>query len=57
MEKWSKLTPEQRTRAREKYKAFNKVPAEQREAVKKMVREQQVNQAASATAPADPASR
>lgn len=55
MEKWSKLTPEQRKRAREKYKAFSKLPPEKREAVKKMVREQQANQAASAVQPGSPA--
>ncbi len=34
---WSTLTPEQRSRAREKYKAFKKVSPEKREAVKRMV--------------------
>ncbi len=34
---WSKLTPEQRKAAREKYSAFSKVPPEKREQVKAMV--------------------
>jgi hypothetical protein len=50
METWSKLTPEQRSRAREKYKAFSRVPAEKREAVKQMVREQQTTLPASGVA-------
>lgn len=53
---WSKLTPEQRTSAREKYKAFSKVPTEKREEVKRMVRQREAEKlsaaAASAVAPA-----
>jgi hypothetical protein len=43
--KWSQLTPEQRNAAREKYSAFNKVPADKREQVKQMVKEEQARQA------------
>ncbi|GAB5606298.1 DUF3106 domain-containing protein [Sideroxyarcus sp. TK5] len=38
---WAGLTMEQRHRAREKFSAFSKVPEEKREAVKRMVREQE----------------
>ena len=54
--KWSKLTPEQRKRAREKFSAFSKVPPERREQVKQMVRQQEEagNTAASGVPPATP---
>lgn len=42
---WAGLTLEQRHRAREKFSAFSKVPEENREAVKKMVREQEAQPA------------
>lgn len=47
--KWSKLTPEQRKAAREKYRAFNQVPEKEREQVKKMVQEQEARKAAAAS--------
>jgi hypothetical protein len=43
------LTPEQRKRAREKFRAFSKVSPAKREAVKQMVREQQASKVAEAT--------
>lgn len=46
---WSKLSPEQRNRAREKYKALSKVPHDKREEVKRMV---QQNEAAKISAEA-----
>jgi len=42
---WSKLTPEQRKAAREKYRAFKKLPPEQREEVKQMVKHEQIYKA------------
>ena len=36
---WAKLTPEQRQAARDKYRAFSKVPADKREQVKQMIRQ------------------
>ena len=38
---WIKLHPDQREAARKKYRAFNKVPAEKREQVKQMVKQDQ----------------
>lgn len=38
---WSKLTPEQRQAARDKYRAFSQVPEDKREQVRQMVREEQ----------------
>jgi hypothetical protein len=49
--RWSLLTPEQREHARQKYKAFNKVPLATREQVKRMVREQEAEKAKAAGAP------
>ncbi|NOU00211.1 MAG: DUF3106 domain-containing protein [Gallionella sp.] len=46
---WSKLTHEQREAARAKYKAFQKVPEEQRLEVKKMVKQGQENKPAQPT--------
>jgi len=41
MAAWVRLTPEQKQAARDKYHAFSKVPAEKREEVKQMIRENQ----------------
>lgn len=50
---WSKLTPEQRQRAREKYRALRKIPPEKREAIKKMVKQRELEKsAAAASSPA-----
>lgn len=52
---WAQLTPAQRQAAREKYRAFSQVPAEKREQVKQMVRQNQAikaQQPASAVSPA-----
>jgi hypothetical protein len=50
---WSKLTPKQRQRAREKYHAFSKLPPEKREAVKRMAIEKQAQKSTTpATEPA-----
>lgn len=50
---WARLTPAQRQAAREKYRAFSQVPAEKREQVKQMVKQNQVaRQPASAVSPA-----
>ena len=38
---WSKLTPEQRQAARDKYRAFSLVPEDKREQVKQMIKEDQ----------------
>lgn len=38
---WSRLTPEQRQAARDKYRAFSQVPEDKREQVRQMVREEQ----------------
>ncbi|MDX8379408.1 MAG: DUF3106 domain-containing protein [Gallionella sp.] len=35
---WAKLTPRQRQAARDKYRAFSRIPKEKREQVKKMIR-------------------
>lgn len=49
---WSKLTPEQHKRAREKYRAFSRIPEKQREEVrKKVLREQQEKNIASGVNP------
>jgi hypothetical protein len=51
---WSKLTPEQREAARQKYRAFNKLPAPMREDVKQMIKkEQQKNTRQSADGASD----
>jgi hypothetical protein len=42
--KWSKLTHEQREAAREKYKAFQNVPAQQRQEVKQMVNHEKMEE-------------
>jgi hypothetical protein len=47
---WSQLTPEQREGARQKYKAFNKVPLATREQVKRMVEQQEAEKARAASA-------
>lgn len=52
---WAQLTPAQRQAAREKYRAFSQVPAEKREQVKLMIKQNQTiktQQAISAVAPA-----
>jgi hypothetical protein len=52
---WAQLTPALRQAAREKYRAFSQVPAEKREQVKQMVRQNQTikaQQPASAASPA-----
>ena len=41
LDAWSKLTPEQRQAARDKYRAFSQVPEDKREQVRQMVREEQ----------------
>ncbi len=38
---WAKLTPEQRQAARDKYRAFSRVPEEKREQVKQMINQNQ----------------
>lgn len=38
---WSKLTPEQRQAARDKYRAFSQVPEDKREQVRQIVKEKQ----------------
>jgi len=45
MATWIKLTPAQRQAARDKYKAFSKVPAEKREEVKQMIRQERESKA------------
>lgn len=35
---WAKLTPRQRQAARDKYRAFSRIPKEKRDQVKKMIR-------------------
>jgi hypothetical protein len=48
---WAQLTPAQRQAAREKYRAFSQIPAEKREQIKQMVKQNQAlkaQQAASA---------
>lgn len=40
MATWMKLTPAQRQAARDKYKAFSKVPAGKREEVKQIIRQE-----------------
>lgn len=40
LEAWSRLTPEQRQAARDKYRAFSQVPKDKREQVRKMVNEE-----------------
>lgn len=51
IEAWSKLTHEQRVQARQKYAAFSKVPPDKREEVKHMVRQQEAEKKAAASAP------
>ena len=41
LNEWSKLTPGQRERAREKFQAFSKIPSETRNQVKEMIRQQE----------------
>ncbi|MEI7455543.1 MAG: DUF3106 domain-containing protein [Nitrosomonadales bacterium] len=38
---WAQLTPAQRQAAREKYRAFSQIPAEKREQIKQMVKQNQ----------------
>lgn len=49
---WARLTPAQRQAAREKYRAFSQLPAEKREQVRQLVRQNQPSPAASAVVPA-----
>ena len=48
---WSKLSPEKRKAAREKYQAFSKVPADKREQVRQMAREKETAASSPAAAP------
>jgi hypothetical protein len=55
---WAQLTPAQRQAAREKYLAFSQVPADKREQVKQMYKQNQAaQQAASGVTPAPSASK
>lgn len=52
---WAQLTPAQRQAAREKYRAFSQIPAEKREQIKQMVKQNQavkIQQPVSGVAPA-----
>lgn len=51
LEYWSKLTPEQREQARRNYRAFRKVPPATREKVEEIVRREEAEKAAAASAP------